>query len=348
MLAVARTADARLGDLLGLAEDRITPLADRARAAGDAPRDDDPLIRPHGGHRSSDVLDDAGAFVTEEDRERHAPAVRDLDVEIGVADTARSQADEDLVVSEIIEGDRLDSDTLAGRAQHRPPIAHRERLRLVSTERSFGISSPPVARLVGVSAPTLGRRRQRRSAAREKSIRAAALRIFRQKGYHAASMQNIADAVGLYKGSLYYYVSSKEELLVRLFEGRADQVLGDLRAITTGTCTDQLRAMVHAYVLGVLTNLDSVRVYLREEHALPPAALRRVHAEQRTMRDLFERVISDGMRDGSFVGTDPKLAALALLGMCTWVHRWYRPKGRLTEAAIADDFAERAIRMLSV
>src|SRR5438105_15743488 len=77
----------------------------------------------------SDVLDDAGAFVTEEDREGHAPAVRELDVEIGVADTARSQADEDLVVPEIIEGNRLDSDALAGRVQHRPPIAHRERLR---------------------------------------------------------------------------------------------------------------------------------------------------------------------------------------------------------------------------
>src|SRR5437870_367774 len=113
-----------------------------------------------------------------------------------------------------------------------------------STERSFGISSPPVARLVGrLSASALGRRRpQRRSAERERSIRAAALRIFRQKGYHAASMQNIADAVGLYKGSLYYYVSSKEELLVRLFEGRADQVLGEIRAITfgTGTCAQQL------------------------------------------------------------------------------------------------------------
>src|SRR5207244_13223476 len=135
----------------------------------------------------------------------------------------------------------------------------------------------------------------RRAAEREKSIRAAALRIFRQKGYHAASMQNIADAVGLYKGSLYYYVSSKEELLVRLFEGRADQVLGELRAITrgTGTCTERLRAMVRAYVLGVLRNPDSVRVYLREEHVLRPAALRQVHAEQRTMRDLFEGVISD-------------------------------------------------------
>ena len=208
-----------------------------------------------------------------------------------------------------------------------------------------------MARLVGrLRAPTLVPRRQRRSAEREKSIRAAALRIFRQKGYHAASMQNIADAVGLYKGSLYYYVSSKEELLVRLFEGRADQVLGELRVITdgTGTCTEQLRAMVRAYVLGVLRNLDSVRVYLHEEHVLPPAALRHVHAEQRTMRDLFEGVIGDGMRDGTFVGTDPKLAALALLGMCTWVHRWYRPRGRLTETAIADDFAERAIRMLNV
>src|SRR5207244_8138577 len=101
----------------------------RTLATGDAPRDDDPVIRPHGGHRASDVLDDAGAFVTEEDREGYAPAVRDLDVEIGMADTARGQADEDLVVPEIIEGNRLDSDTLAGRVQHCPPIAHRDRLR---------------------------------------------------------------------------------------------------------------------------------------------------------------------------------------------------------------------------
>src|SRR2546430_10499754 len=96
-----------------------------------------------------------------------------------------------------------------------------------------------------------------------------------------------------------------------------------------------LRAMVRAYVQGVLRNLDSVRVYLREEHVLPPAALRQVHDEQRTMRDLFEGVIGHGMRDGSFVRTDPQLAALALLGMCTWGHRRDRPQRPLTETAIA-------------
>lgn len=162
-------------------------------------------------------------------------------------------------------------------------------------------------------------------------------------------MQDIADAVGLYKGSLYYYVSSKEELLVRVFEGRAQEVLSQIDAVASRPepPRERLRAMVRTYVLGVLQHLDSVHVYLREEKALPPPALNQVHEEQRAMRDHFESVIADGMREGTFVAGDAKLAALALLGMCTWVHRWYRVRGRLTPAAIADDFAGRAVRMLA-
>ena len=198
------------------------------------------------------------------------------------------------------------------------------------------------------AARRLGRRRKPRAAEREKAIRAAALRIFRQKGYHAASMQDIADAVGLYKGSLYYYVASKEELLVQLFEGRGEQVLSDIAAAAAGAedARGKLRAIVRAYVLGVIRNLDSVHVYLREEQALPPAALRQVRLQQQAMRDQFERVIGEGMRVGDFVRSDPKIATLAVLGMCTWVHRWYRPRGRLSGSAIADDLAERGVRML--
>jgi len=100
------------------------------------------------------------------------------------------------------------------------------------------------------------------------------------------------------------------------------------------------------YVRGVLGNLDSVHVYLREEHSLPPSALQQVRRVHQAMREHFERVIKDGIREGDFVEHDPKLATLALLGTCTWVHRWYRPGGRLTATAVADDFAERAVRML--
>jgi len=187
-----------------------------------------------------------------------------------------------------------------------------------------------------------------RAAKRETAIRAAALRIFRRKGYEAASMQEIADAVGLNKGSLYYYISSKQELLVQLFEGRAEQVLGEMETAASrpGPARERLRAIVRAYVLGVLRNLDEVHVYVREEHSFPPTALRQVRRTHQAMRDRFERVIVDGIREGDFVEGDPKLATLALLGTSTWVHRWYRPGGRLTETAVADDFAERAVRML--
>jgi len=187
-----------------------------------------------------------------------------------------------------------------------------------------------------------------RAADRETAIRAAALRIFRRKGYDAASMQEIADAVGLNKGSLYYYISSKQELLVRLFEGRAEQVLGemDTAASRPGTPRERLRAIVRVYVFGALRNLDAVHVYVREEHSFPRTALQQVRRTHQAMRDHFERVIVDGMRQGDFVERDSKLATLALLGTCTWVHRWYRPGGRLTETAVADDFAERAVRML--
>ena len=189
-----------------------------------------------------------------------------------------------------------------------------------------------------------------RAAERQTAIRAAALRFFRRKGYLATSMQDIADAVGLYKGSLYYYVSSKEELLVQLFEGRAEQVLGEIEtaASTPGTAKDRVRAMVRAYVLGVLRNLDPVHVYLLEERSLPAPALQQVHRQQQAMRSHFQRAIVEGMRQGDFAKGDPTLAVLALLGMCTWVHRWYRPRGRLAEDAIADDFAVRALRMLGV
>lgn len=187
-----------------------------------------------------------------------------------------------------------------------------------------------------------------RVANREADIHAAALRIFREKGYHGTSMQDIAEEVGILKGSLYHYISSKEELLARLFEGALEEVLDELARIAggEGTAPERLRAMVRAYVLAVVRNLDSVGVYLREWRALPSPELSRVKQRRRSMRRLFERVIEEGMRSRDLARGDPKLGALAILGMCNWVYEWYRPRGRLAPEAIADEFARRALSAL--
>src|SRR5437764_15224239 len=102
---------------------------------------------------------------------------------------------------------------------------------------------------------------------RGEQVYAAALRLFREKGYHATSMQDIAAAVGLYKGSLYHYIGGKEDLLVLVFERAMGSLLADVERIVADTSlgpSAQLRLIVHAHVTCVSENLDALTVYLHE------------------------------------------------------------------------------------
>src|SRR5437764_15052305 len=105
---------------------------------------------------------------------------------------------------------------------------------------------------------------------RGEQVYAAALRLFREKGYHATSMQDIALAVGLYKGSLYHYIGGKEDLLVQVFERAMGALLADVERIAADTSlrpSGQLRLVVQAHVRCVSENLDALTVYLHEFRA---------------------------------------------------------------------------------
>ena len=198
-------------------------------------------------------------------------------------------------------------------------------------------------------APASRQARNGRDSTREGEILTAAARIFREKGYHGTSVQDIAEAVGLLKGSLYHYIRSKEELLARLFEGSLGDTIVELEAIATrnATTTERLRDMVRVYVMSVTANLDAVGIYLREWRSLPAPELARVRARRRAMRRLFEDVITEGVKRRELSASDAKIAALAIIGMCNWTYEWYRPRGRLTPAALADELADRAVASVS-
>jgi AcrR family transcriptional regulator len=184
---------------------------------------------------------------------------------------------------------------------------------------------------------------------REDAILAAAARIFREKGYHGTSVQDIAESVGLLKGSLYHYIRSKEELLARLFDGALDDTVRELEAIAARdvNATERLRDMVKAYVRAVTANLDAVGLYLREWRALPQPELTRLRGRRRTMRALFEDVIADGVKRREFAASDVKISTLAILGMANWLFEWYRPRGRMRPEQLADEIADRAVRSVS-
>jgi TetR/AcrR family transcriptional regulator, cholesterol catabolism regulator len=181
------------------------------------------------------------------------------------------------------------------------------------------------------------------SAQRSEQVYAAALRLFREKGYHATSMQDIAAAVGLYKGSLYHYIGGKEDLLVQVFERGLGTLLDDVERIAQDTSlrpSEQLRLIVAAHVAGVSQNLDALTVYLHEFRALAGESLTTVRAQRERYARLVSDIVCRGVRQGEFRAPDVGIATLGLIGMCNWMCQWYRPGGRLEPAEIAGYFAD--------
>ncbi|OGO16054.1 MAG: hypothetical protein A2Y93_08425 [Chloroflexi bacterium RBG_13_68_17] len=170
----------------------------------------------------------------------------------------------------------------------------------------------------------------------------AAAEIFRQKGYQASSMQDIADAVGLQKASLYHHVASKQEILVEILDQALDLLISDMQAVlATDLAPDaQLRQAIRSYV-GRMTQEVSLAAVLQLEHRNLEPRIRARHIARRDRYDaLWRELIRRGVEKGTFHAVDEDIVAFAVLGVQNWMITWYRPDGRLAPEAIADQFAD--------
>jgi len=178
---------------------------------------------------------------------------------------------------------------------------------------------------------------------REDQVRAAALRLFKEKGYHATSMRDIANAVGMNKGSLYSYIRSKEDLLIPVFDRAQGVLLTEIEQISADsalTPTDRLRRAIHAHVLAVANNLDVLTVYLSEWRQLATESLAINRMQRERYAGLFRQILEDGIASGEFRPMDTRIVMVGMIGMCNYLFRWYRPDGRLTPDQVADELIE--------
>ncbi len=156
-------------------------------------------------------------------------------------------------------------------------------------------------------------------------------------------MQDIAGALGLYKGSLYHYIGGKEDLLVQAFEQAMRILLANAERVVADaslTPSVQLRLIVLAHVQAVAENLDALTVYFHEFRALADESLANVRAQHERYARLVSEIVSRGVGVGEFETADVGIATLALLGMCNGVCQWYRPGGRLGPGEIGGYFAD--------
>jgi TetR/AcrR family transcriptional regulator len=184
-------------------------------------------------------------------------------------------------------------------------------------------------------------RRRGRSRQRRVEILKSAAAAFRRRGYHGASVGEIARNLHMTKGSLYYYFKNKEEILYFCHDYSLD-ILLDLLARAekeTGSPDERLRQLIVSFVHMIIDELQGTALTM-DLQALSPRLLRRVIAK----RDLFDRgvrrILKEGMERGLFVPGDPKLLTFAILGAVNWITRWFDPRGPARSEEIAQAFAD--------
>ena len=204
--------------------------------------------------------------------------------------------------------------------------------------------STPAKRLSSSKAP-VGRRPWPRNVDPNASIRIdilkSAAKAFRKLGYHGATVEQIASALRMKKGNLYYYFKNKEAILFACHQYSLDRLMQLLDEVQQSglTADEKLRRLIVAFVHTILDELHGTALFLDLE-ALSPHHLKAVIVR----RDQFDRgvrsVLAEGMSVGTFGGGDPKLLAFALFGAVNWIPRWYSPDGPASSQTIGDLFAD--------
>jgi AcrR family transcriptional regulator len=173
---------------------------------------------------------------------------------------------------------------------------------------------------------------------RDAVIRAAA-REFNHKGYHNTSLDDIAAALQVTKPTVYYYVTSKEQLLFECFVAGVEQIHAAFRAVRQLPlpARERLNAVLRHYGEAVASEFGWCMVRA-EDQDLAPAMSRHIKSLKSEIDQGIRRLLREGIQDGSIEPCDPKMTAFALAGALNWIAHWYREDQSLTGAQIASAF----------
>lgn len=190
--------------------------------------------------------------------------------------------------------------------------------------------------------PWSGDRNREREIKREAVLRAAA-QAFNENGFHATSLDDVAERLNVTKPTLYYYVKSKNEILfecVRIGLEMLKTAIDEAGA-SGGTALDKLILAMKKYVEIVTTDFGMCLIRIGED-PLPPESRKKLRGLKAGVDRELRRLIGQGIAEGLLEPCDPKLAAFTLAGALSWIGRWYRPDGPLSP----DEIAEQCIAVL--
>ncbi len=177
-------------------------------------------------------------------------------------------------------------------------------------------------------------------------IVAAAAKVFRTKGYHAATVRDIAEEVGILKGSLYHHFESKEALLYLVVKEPIAQMFHTISAIADDdlTATEKLRRAILAHLEAFDRHYPHLFVYLRERESVKRRFREMIGFSPKDYERCWQQILREGVASGEFrTGLDLEVTSYGLLGMLNWAYKWYDPQGRLSIHEVAEQFTSLAL-----
>ncbi|MFC5830361.1 TetR/AcrR family transcriptional regulator [Nonomuraea insulae] len=181
------------------------------------------------------------------------------------------------------------------------------------------------------------------------AVYAAALEAFAEKGFHGASMRDIARRAGVVLSNLYHYADSKSDLLVELLKkANYDHLSATEWALTGADASPRhrLEAAVKAYVGYIVDHPMEALIAHSELRYLGDDDRKRLVMARDRVEALFDGIIEDGVRAGTFTTSHSRGVTRAVLTMCAGIAQWYRQDGRLSREDIAGEYADYALALV--
>lgn len=153
-----------------------------------------------------------------------------------------------------------------------------------------------------------------------------AARVFQAKGYDAGSLDDVAVELDLRKASLYYYVRSKAELLYRVFDRAISTALENVAScLDIEDPRERLVALIRLQAVSVALSPSFFTVFFDQRPRLAPDYEAEIRAKERRYLRVFAEAVHGAVEAGALPGVEPRYGAQAVLGMTSWVYKWFDP-----------------------
>lgn len=189
---------------------------------------------------------------------------------------------------------------------------------------------------------------EKRMLQKKEQILLSAIKIVNKYGFEQATMEQIAAALYMTKGALYYYFKNKQDLLFQCHHFVLSKALVHLREIAGHNDSAEivLTDLVEAHIDYVIEEREFFNLLLDPNKAFDEAQLQPVLDLRKQYATVFDEVIERGIKEGAFHVEQPFIGRMAILGAMNWIQQWYKPQGTLTKNDIQMHYQQLILKLL--